>query len=58
MLFAGDAVFAGGNDCPVQTAGVDSIFVRGPKEAARVIQAVIACVGNDSTQIVSPGKDS
>jgi hypothetical protein len=58
MLFAGDAVFVGGNDYPVQTAGVDSILVRDPRETARVIQAVIACLGNDSVQIVSPGKSS
>jgi phosphomannomutase len=58
MLFAGDAIFVGGNDYPVQTAGVDSILVRDPKETARVIQAVIACLGHDSVQIVSPGKAS
>lgn len=58
MLFAGDAVFVGGNDYPVQTAGVDSILVRDPKETARVIQAVIACLGDDSVQIMSPGKAS
>jgi len=58
MRFAGDAVFVGGNDYPVQTAGVDSILVRDPKEPTRVIQAVIACVGHDSVQIVSPGKAS
>jgi HAD superfamily hydrolase (TIGR01484 family) len=58
MLFAGDAIFVGGNDYPVQTAGVDSILVRDPKETARVIQAVIACLGKDSVQIVSPGKSS
>jgi hypothetical protein len=58
MLFAGDAVFVGGNDYPVQTAGVDSILVRDPRETARVIQAVIACLGDDSVQIVSPGKAS
>ena len=58
MLFAGDAVFVGGNDYPVQTAGVDSILVRDPRETARVIQAVIACLGDDSVQIMSPGKAS
>ena len=56
MLFAGDAIFVGGNDYPVQTAGVDSILVRDPKETARVIQAVIACLGDDAVQIVAPGK--
>jgi len=56
MLFAGDAIFIGGNDYPVQAAGVDSILVRDPKETARVIQTAIACLGDDSFQIVSPGK--
>ena len=55
MLFAGDAIFEGGNDFPVQAAGVDSILVRGPSETARVIQTVIACLGDGSRQIVSPG---
>ena len=58
MLFAGDAIFVGGNDYPVQTAGVDSILVRDPRETARVIQAVIACLGDSSAQILSPGRDS
>jgi phosphomannomutase len=55
MLFAGDAIFEGGNDYPVQQAGVDSIQVRDPREAARVIQTVIACLGDGSIQIVAPG---
>ena len=54
MLFAGDAIFPGGNDYPVQLAGVDSILVRDPTETARVIQAVIACQGDGSAQIRSP----
>jgi phosphomannomutase len=56
MLFAGDAIFAGGNDYPVQEAGVDSIQVRDPCETARVIQTVLACLGDGSTQITSPGR--
>jgi len=56
MLFAGDAIFEGGNDYPVQEAGVDSILVRDPTETARVIQTVIACLGDDATQILSPGR--
>ena len=56
MLFAGDAIFEGGNDYPVQEAGVDSILVRDPRETARVIQTAIACVGDDATQVVSPGR--
>jgi hypothetical protein len=54
MLFAGDAIFPGGNDYPAQEAGVDSILVRDINETARVIQTVIACLGDDETQIKSP----
>jgi phosphomannomutase len=54
MLFAGDAIFPGGNDYPAQEAGVDSILVRDPSETARVIQTVLACVGDDTTQIKAP----
>jgi phosphomannomutase len=56
MLFAGDAIFEGGNDYPAQEAGVDSILVRDTNETARVIQTVIACLGDGSVQIKSPGK--
>ncbi len=56
MLFAGDAIFDGGNDYPVQAVGVDSILVRDPSETARVIQTVIACLGDGATQMVSPGR--
>lgn len=58
MLFAGDAIFPGGNDYPAQTAGVDSILVRDPLETARVIQTVLACLGDGATQIKSPGKEA
>jgi phosphomannomutase len=54
MLFAGDAIFPGGNDYPVQVAGVDSILVKDPSETARVIQTVIACCGDSSRQMKSP----
>jgi phosphomannomutase len=56
MLFAGDAIFEGGNDYPAQATGVDSILVRDPRETARVIQTVIACLGDGSSQVVSPGR--
>jgi HAD superfamily hydrolase (TIGR01484 family) len=56
ILFVGDAIFEGGNDYAVQAAGVDSIQVRDPSEAARVIQTAIACLGDGSTQIKSPGR--
>jgi hypothetical protein len=58
MLFAGDAIFPGGNDFPAEEAGVDSILVRDPWETARVIQTVIACLGDGEAQITSPGKQS
>lgn len=54
MLFAGDAIFPGGNDYPAQEAGVDAILVRDVNETARVIQTVIACLGDDEIQIKSP----
>jgi phosphomannomutase len=44
MLFAGDALFPGGNDYPAQQAGVTSIRVRDPEETKRVVEAVIACL--------------
>jgi hypothetical protein len=56
MLFAGDAIFEGGNDYPAQEVGVDSIQVRDTNETARVIQTVIACLGDGSVQIKSPGR--
>lgn len=56
MLFAGDAIFPGGNDYPAETAGVDSILVRDPWETGRVIQTVLACFNDGSTQVISPGK--
>jgi hypothetical protein len=54
MLFAGDAIFVGGNDFPVQSAGVDSILVSGPDETARIIQTIVACLGDGSVQMTSP----
>jgi HAD superfamily hydrolase (TIGR01484 family) len=54
MLFAGDAIFVGGNDYPVQEAGVDSILVRDANETARVIQTVIACEDEGHSQVLSP----
>lgn len=44
MLFVGDALFPGGNDYPVEQAGVSSIRVEGPRETKRIIEAVIACL--------------
>ena len=58
MLFVGDAIFVGGNDFPVQEAGVDSLLVRDPTETARIIQTVLACLGNGTTQIVAPARSA
>ncbi|HWZ97240.1 MAG TPA: HAD-IIB family hydrolase [Candidatus Dormibacteraeota bacterium] len=44
MIFVGDALFVGGNDYPVQEAGVASISVRGPSETKPVTEAIIACL--------------
>ena len=54
MLFAGDAIFEGGNDFPAQAVGVDSLLVRDTNETARVIQTVIACLGSGDAQITAP----
>jgi phosphomannomutase len=48
MMFVGDALFAGGNDYPVEQAGVVSICVQGPHETKRVIQTSIAFLSDVS----------
>ena len=53
MIFIGDALFPGGNDYPVEQAGVLSIRVRDPNETKRVIEAIVACLGN--VEPTSPG---
>ena len=50
MIFVGDAVFPGGNDYPAKVVGVTSIRVRDPNESKRVIEAIIACLGDRSPQ--------
>ncbi|HEY0255805.1 MAG TPA: HAD hydrolase family protein, partial [Candidatus Methylacidiphilales bacterium] len=45
MIFVGDAVFPGGNDFPAKEAGALSIEVKDPHETKRVIEAIIACLG-------------
>ena len=45
MIFIGDALFPGGNDYPVEQAGVVSIRVKDPDETKRVIEAIVACLG-------------
>jgi phosphomannomutase len=47
MIFIGDALFPGGNDYPVEQAGVTSIHVQCPHETKRVIEAIIACLDED-----------
>jgi phosphomannomutase len=47
MIFIGDAVFPGGNDYPAKEAGALSIEVKDPHETKRVIEAIIACLGEN-----------
>jgi phosphomannomutase len=44
MIFVGDALFPGGNDCPAREAGALSIQVKDPHETKRVIEAITACL--------------
>jgi phosphomannomutase len=46
MVYVGDALFPGGNDYPVEQAGVVSIPVRGPDDTNLVINAILACLGS------------
>ena len=52
MIFVGDALFPGGNDYPVEEAGVVSIRVKNPNETKRVIETIVACM--DSVQHTKP----
>lgn len=47
MIFIGDALFEGGNDYPVEEAGVISIPVSNPNDTKLVIQTIIACLDMD-----------
>jgi phosphomannomutase len=47
MIFIGDAVFPGGNDYPAKEAGALSIEVKDPHETKRVIETIIACLGEN-----------
>jgi HAD superfamily hydrolase (TIGR01484 family) len=47
MIYVGDALFPGGNDYPAEQTGVISIPVRAPNETKRVIESIIACLGDD-----------
>jgi phosphomannomutase len=45
MIFVGDALFPGGNDYPAEQAGTLSIQIKNPHETKRVIETIIACLG-------------
>ena len=47
MIFIGDAVFPGGNDYPAKEAGALSIEIKDPHETKRVIEAIVACLGEN-----------
>jgi hydroxymethylpyrimidine pyrophosphatase-like HAD family hydrolase len=47
MIYVGDALFPGGNDYPVEQASVISIPARDSNETKCVIEAFIACLGDD-----------
>lgn len=53
MIYVGDALFAGGNDYPVEQAGVVSVCVQGPHETKRVIQMGIGCLSDHGQEAVS-----
>ncbi|MEO8317713.1 MAG: HAD-IIB family hydrolase [Bradyrhizobium sp.] len=44
MIFLGDAIYPGGNDDSVRTAGIDSIAVRDIHETKRVIEGIALCL--------------
>lgn len=46
MIFVGDALYPGGNDYPVRSAGVDTIAVRDATETKRIIEAIVLFLGN------------
>ena len=48
MLFIGDALFEGGNDHPARTTGATCIQVRDAEETKRIVETIIACIGNDT----------
>ena len=48
MIYIGDALFVGGNDYPAEHAGAISIPVRGPEDTKRVIEAILACLGDEN----------
>jgi phosphomannomutase len=51
-IYIGDALFVGGNDYPAEQSGVISIPVRCLNETKLVIEAVIACLGDDQHVLI------
>ncbi len=49
MIFIGDALFVGGNDYPVEEAGVVCISVRGPADTKLVTRTILACIGTEQS---------
>ncbi len=47
MIYVGDALFPGGNDYPAVETGVICIPVQAPNETKRVIETILACLGDD-----------
>ncbi len=47
MVYIGNALFVGGNDYPVEEAGVVSISVRNPDETELVTESIIACLSGE-----------
>jgi phosphomannomutase len=45
MIFIGDALYPGGNDYPVRSAGIDTIAVRDVTETKRIIETIVFCLG-------------
>jgi phosphomannomutase len=57
MIFVGDALYPGGNDYPVRSAGIDTIAVRDVTETKRIIETIVLCLGkgtNGSASAVLP----
>jgi phosphomannomutase len=46
MIYIGDALFPGGNDYPAKQTGATAIRVSGPNETKRMIETIIACLGD------------
>jgi len=58
MIYIGDALFPGGNDYPAKQAGVQCIAVKGPDDTKRVIETILACLGNQAPQSAIQPKTS